>query len=161
VIGALLILTAQRLPAPIQEAPETTLTPKPKRQATPKVKIKFEVTPKPTATANRSFAGTWKGSALDRQTNETCFLVIRISDDEKGVLINWKFAENDTREPDHQASCIRFGNALSWNLKGDNSTWHCTDTLQINANGTATFSRQLTSINTPTTFNSVGTLLRQ
>src|SRR5436309_3053286 len=83
---ALLLVTALSLPAPISEAPETTPTPKPKREAPSKPKPKAEATLKPKAHPNHSFAGTWSGSAGDSSGRGV--YVIKISDDEKTVWIN-------------------------------------------------------------------------
>jgi hypothetical protein len=157
-VAALLFIPAPQLPAPISEAPETTPTPKPKREMTPRSKPKPPATPKATATPNRSFAGTWTGSAVTSGTKETCFYVIKVSDDEKTVLVNWKFAGDTTGRSD-QATCTRFGTALSWSLRGENSTWHCTDTLQLSSNGTATFANTMTGEGFA--LNATGTFSRQ
>jgi hypothetical protein len=166
---AVLLITAHRLPAPISEAPETTPTPKPKREMTPRSKPKPEATPKPAATPNRSFAGTWTGSTADSMSDgskSNTLWSIKISDDEKTVLINWHVSGETTIGPGLQAPCIRFGSALSWSLKqlGDTPTWACTDTLQLNSNGTASFVRQGTFIagdNQGVTYNNTGTLSRE
>jgi hypothetical protein len=133
--GLALFLSAPHLPAPISENPDTTPTPKPKREAT-RPKPKPEATPKPAATPNRSFAGAWSGSTV---SNTSYF--VKISDDEKTVLISWRLATDTAIGPDYQATCIRFGSSLSWSLRqmGENPTWQCTDTLQLNSNGTANF----------------------
>jgi hypothetical protein len=60
VIG-FLVIAAHRLPAPIQETPESTPTPKPRREAVVRPNPKPEATAKPRATLNRPFAGTWSG----------------------------------------------------------------------------------------------------
>ena len=150
-ILVLLWLATHRCPAPIQEAPETTPTPKPKREATPRPKPKPESTAKPKPASNRSFAGSWSGSALTSGTNETCFYIIKVSDDEKTVLISWKFtgAAGESSASDGSselAPSTRFGSVLSWSppsLKQIGET--CTDTLRLNNNGTASFTRTLTS----------------
>jgi hypothetical protein len=158
-IGLVLIF-AERLPAPIQEQPESTPTPKPKRETVVRPKPKPEATAKPKATPNHSFAGTWTGSAPTIGTSETSFYVIKISDDEKIALINWRFG-GDATGRDYQATCTRFGKALSWNLKGENSTWHCMQTLELNSNGTAAFSSTMTTTNGGPTFRSTGTFSRK
>ena len=167
----LLFVTAHRLPAPFSEVPDTTPTPKPKREAAPKPRSKprAEATPKPTATPNRSFAGTWTGSTADSMSDgskSNTLWSIKISDDEKTVLINWHVSGETTIGPGLQAPCIRFGSALSWSLKqlGDTPTWACTDTLQLNNDGTASFVRQGTFIagdNQGVTYNNTGTLSRE
>jgi hypothetical protein len=163
----LLLITAHRLPAPFSEVPEATPTPKPKREAAPRAKPKTEATPKPAAASNRSLAGTWSGSAATIGTNETCFFVIKIANDEKMVLISWKFGGENSEfatsdGPPELATCTRFGNALSWSppsLKQIGEA--CTDTLRLNNNGTASFTRTLTSADRSKTFNNTGTLSRQ
>jgi hypothetical protein len=92
--------------------------------------------------------------------------LIRISDDDKTVLINWHVSGEATSGPDLQAPCIRFGSALSWSLKqlGDSPAWACSDTLQLNSNGTANFVRQGSFIAgdyVGTTYTCTGTLSRE
>jgi hypothetical protein len=165
----LLALSAHRLPAPFSETPEATPTPKPKREATQKSKPKPEPTSKRTATPNRSFAGTWSGSTVDTSSNGnqgSSNYVVKISDDEKTVLISWRKAEATTNGPDYPAACIRFGSALSWSLKqmGETPIWQCTDTLQLNSNGTASYASSGSIIAGDYeggTFNSTGTFSRQ
>jgi hypothetical protein len=143
-----LVLTfPHRLPAPIQEAPESTPTPKPKREVVVRPKPKPEATPKPKATPNRAFAGTWIGSTTDTSSNGdtgSSRFVIKISDDEKTVLINWELNGESASGSDFQTPCNKFGNTLSWALKqmGENPTWVCTDTFQLNGDGTANFIRK-------------------
>ena len=165
----LLALSAHRLPAPISETPEATPTPKPKREATQRSKPKPEAIPKRTATPNRSFAGTWSGSTVDTSSNGnqgSSNYVVKISDDEKTVLISWRKAEAAMNGPDYPATCIRFGSALSWSLKqmGETPIWQCTDTLQLNSNGTASYASSGSFIAGDYeggTFNSTGTFSRQ
>ena len=166
---ALLLLIAHRMPAPISE--ETALTPKPqpKREATPKTKPKPEATPKPRATPNRSFAGTWTGSTVDSLSNgdkSSTLWLIKISDDERTALISWRGSGETINGPYYQATCTRFGSALSWSLKqmGENPTWVCTDTLQLNSNGTGSLVHSGSCIAGDyegMTFNDTGTLSRQ
>jgi len=70
-VVALFLITAQRLPAPIQEVPESP-TPAPQQSATPKSKRVIEskttraTTPSravstPTPALSKKFAGTWSG----------------------------------------------------------------------------------------------------
>jgi hypothetical protein len=134
---ALLLVTAHRLPAPISEVSETTPTPKPKRDVTSRPKPKPETTPKPRATLNRSFAGTWTGSAGD--SNGSAAYIIKISDDEKTVWINWDKSASDISGPGLQLKCNRFSETLTWTLAQETSTE--TDTLRINPDGTASFVR--------------------
>jgi hypothetical protein len=136
-VAALLFIPAPQLPAPISEAPETTPTPKPKREMTPRSKPKPPATPKATATPNRSFAGTWTGSAGD--SSGTAVYVIKISDDEKTVWINWNESGQDITGPGLQLPCNRFHETLTWTLTQETSAE--TDTLRIDANGTASFVR--------------------
>jgi hypothetical protein len=159
---ALLLTTTHRLPAPFTEVPEATPTPKPRREAaTAKSKPKSEATPKPRATLNRSFTGTWTGS-----TDNNASYVVKISDDEKTVLVSWRLQGETTSGPYYQAACIRFGSALSWSLKqiGETPTWICTDTLQLNSNGTANFVHAgswIAGDYEGNSFNSTGTLSRE
>lgn len=161
----LLALTTHRLPAPISETPEATPTPKPKREAT----SRSQPTSKRTATPNRSFAGTWSGSTDDSMSDgskSNTLWSIKISDDEKTVLIDWHVSGTNPSGAGLQAPCIRFGNSLSWSLKqlGDTPTWACTDTLQLNSNGTASFVRQGTIIAGDyqgTTYTKSGTFSRE
>ena len=169
VVFCLLLTFPHRLPAPIQEVPEATPTPKPqpKREIAPRAKPKPETNSKPAVLSSRSFAGIWSGSAITSGTNESCFFVIKVSDDEKTVLISWKFA-GPTSEftagdgSPELATSTRFGNVLSWSppsLKQIGEV--CTDTLRLNNNGTANFARTLTSADRTKTFNNAGTLSRQ
>jgi hypothetical protein len=164
----LLVLSAHRLPAPISEVPQTTPTPKPKREMITRSKSKPEGTPKPTTNLNR-FAGTWSGSTVDTSSSGNQGIssyVIKISDDEKTVLIDWHVSGTNPSGTGLQAPCIRFGNSLSWSLKqlGDTPTWACTDTFQLNSNGTASFVRQGTFIAGDyqgVTYNNTGTFSRE
>jgi hypothetical protein len=149
--AVVLLLTTHRLPAPFSEMPEATPTPKPKREATSRPQPKPAATSKRTATPNRSFAGTWNGSTDDSMSDgskSNTLWSIKISDDEKTVLIDWHVSGTNPSGTGLQAPCIKFGNSLSWSLKqlGDTPTWACTDTFQLNSNGTASFVRQGTFI---------------
>jgi hypothetical protein len=162
---ALLLVTAHRLPAPISEIPETTPTPKPKREVISKTKPKPEESLKPKASPSLSFAGTWTGSTVNTWSGdgrrENCVYVIKISNDEKMVWIKWDGAGQNI---DYQAPCSRFRETLTWSLKqiGENPEWISTDTLRINANGTASFVETGRYILGPSnTFNHTGTLSRQ
>lgn len=155
---ALLLITGHRLPAPISEVPETTPAPKPKREAIPRPKPKPEVASKPKSTANLSFAGAWTGSVLtihsDNSTGGAVYL-IKISDDEKTAWVNWD-SNGQPSGPGHQVPCNRFHGMLTWTLT--TTDFVATDTLQMNANGNATFDRTWSG---DTTFKSTGTLSRQ
>ena len=167
---AILLITAHRLPAPISEAPETTPSPQPNREVIPRPKPKPKAIAKPRATPSRSFAGTWSGSTVnsssDGEKANSNYYVIRISDDEKTVLINWSLSGETMSGSDLQASCIRVGGTLTWNLTqiGETPTWLCTDTLRMNANGTASFIRNgrwIAGDYQGITYNNTGTLSRQ
>jgi hypothetical protein len=166
--AALVLITAHRLPAPISEMPESTPTPKPKREATHVSKPKPEATPNK-ASSTLSFAGTWRGTAITigsdglRSAED---YIIKISDDEKTVLTSFRGRYVTISGPDYQATCIRFGGALSWSLKqmGENPTWVSTDTLRLNSNGTASFVCEGSVIagdNQGMTFKHTGTFSRQ
>jgi len=151
-VVALLLLTAHRLPAPISEAPATTPAPKPKKEIPSRSRPKPDATPKPAPSL--SFAGTWAGTTVTKASkgadSAPTNYIIRISDDEKTVWINW-----DLKQPNgsgHQASSSRSRETLSWNLTlagfdlnvidEEMSNYVVTDTLRMNANGTASFVRE-------------------
>jgi hypothetical protein len=139
----LLLISAHRLPAPISEIPQTTPTPKPKREATPRSKSKPEATLKPKARPNLSFAGTWTGSVISKSSNGNTYsysYVINISDDEKTVLINQAQTGKSMSGPPTPASCSRFREALTWSFSSAGGT--TTYTMRINSNGTASFLRE-------------------
>lgn len=165
VVGVLLILGAHRLPAPFSEVPETTPTPKPKREAAPKSKPKPEATPKPTSASNRSFAGNWTGSAISQCSDGTSASYtygIRISDDEKTVLINMAEVGKSMSGPPTPASCTRFREALTWSLSSAGGT--TTYSMRLNSDGTAGFVREGSSTNEDSetsTYTHTGTLSRQ
>jgi len=166
----LVLMFAEHLPAPIQEVPEATPTLKPKREAISKPKSKAEAAPKPKSRPSRSFAGTWSGSTVnsssDGSDKTNSEYVIRVSDDEKTVLINWSAPGEQLSGADFQASCIRVGGTLTWNLTqiGENPTWVCTDTLRMNADGTVSFVRNgrwIAGDYQGITYNNTGTFSRQ
>jgi hypothetical protein len=134
--GAFFMMTAYRLPAPISEIPQTTPTPKPKREAAPRSKPKAETTAKPKASPALSFAGTWSGNvsakASDGDTGIYSYL-INISDDEKTVLVT----EVQTGKSGHPTpvSCSRFHDALTWSYVFPKQ--ESTFTLRLNGNKTA------------------------
>ena len=136
---ALLLFATHRLPAPISEVPQATPIPKPKREAAPRVKSKPEATPKPKRNPIR-FAGAWSGTivatASDGNSSNDSYL-IEISDDEKTVLFRWAAVGSSFSGPPEQASCTRFGQALSWSLSSSSATQ--TYSMRLNLDGTASF----------------------
>ncbi len=162
---ALLLIAAHRVPAPISEETAATPKPQPKREATPKPKPKPEATPKPKPTPNRAFVGNWTGSIVsqssDGSESATAVYLIKISDDEKTAWVNWGEAESNLNGPGYQAPCNRFREALTWSLTFPE--YIITDTLRMNANGTASFvaeGRWTSGDNQGVTFNHTGTLSR-
>jgi hypothetical protein len=121
-IGALLFVTAHRLPAPIQEVPETP-TPAPQQSAMPKPKrtIKPKVanensesstkrkTPAPTPRAR--FAGTWSGTVNVPNPLEggdsNCTYVINAAEN--------SVAETCERFNKNTSAATVNGNTISWN----------------------------------------------
>jgi hypothetical protein len=177
---ALLVITTHRLPAPISEVPETTPAPTPRRGATPRAKPKPETTPKPTP--SHSLAGTWTGTTITKVSkggDSSATYIIRISDDEKTVWINW--GSQQPSGAGHQAPANRSRETLSWSLTlpgfdlnvidVEMPEYLVMDTLRMNANGTASFVREGTypsHVNFWTggpdpgiTFKCTGTLSRQ
>jgi hypothetical protein len=159
------LIWVDRLPAPISEETAPTPKPQPKREGTPKPRPKPEATPKPKPTPNRSFVGNWTGSVVctgsDGNSGNWIYL-IKISDDEKTAWINWDASETNLNGPGFQTLCSRFHGALTWSLTPPERM--TTDTLQINANGTANFVREgswTSGDNQGITFKCAGTLSRQ
>jgi hypothetical protein len=137
----LLFAAAHRLPAPISE--EATPTPKPKQESTPRPKPKVESTPKPKAAPKLSFAGTWSGTTTNTSSDGSSgssSYVVKISDDEKAVLISMGEVGKTISGPPSPASCTRFGEALTWSFSGAGGT--TTYTMRLNSNGTASFLRE-------------------
>jgi hypothetical protein len=163
VLASVLLLFAPRLPAPISEETAPTPKPQPKREATPKPKPKPEAKPKPTP--NRSFAGTWIGSVIATASNGesgSSDYIIRISDDEKTVLVSCALAGQTPTQPPTQVSCNRFREALSWSISGPEDT--NIYTMRINPSGTASLIREgkwISGDNEGITYNHTGTLSRQ
>jgi TonB family protein len=160
---ALLLAAALSLPAPISEE---SSTPKPKREMTRRFKPKPEATPKPKATPNRSFAGTWSSSVManasDGSESTSVTYIIRISDDEKTVWINWSQSGQPVSGPGYQAPCNRFRETLTWSFTFPESIG--TDTLRTNTDGTASYVREgkwTSGDNEGTTYSHTGTLSRQ
>jgi TonB family protein len=159
----ILLTTAHRLPAPISEERST---PKPKREVTPRFKPKPEAIPKPKPTPNRSFAGTWNGSVIANASNgndsSSVTYLIRISDDERTVWINWNQSGQPVSGPGYQAPCNRFRETLTWSFTFPEGI--STDTFRINTDGTASFAREgkwTSGDNEGITYTHTGTLSRQ
>jgi TonB family protein len=160
---ALLLITALSLLAPILEE---NSTPKPKRDVTPRFKPKPQANPKPKPNPDRSFAGTWGGSVIATASNgsesSSVTYVIRISDDEKTVWINWSQSGQPVSGPGYQAPCNRFRETLTWSFTFPENT--STDTLRITTDGTASFVREgkwTSGDNEGITYSQTGTLSRQ
>jgi hypothetical protein len=155
---AALLFSAQRLPAPISEIPKATPAPKPKREATSRSKPKPEAAPKPTPSL--SFAGAWTGSAVSTDndgSNATHVYLIKVSDDEKTVWVEWSPIGEPLSGNSHQAQCNRYRGTLTWSLTLPE--WTATCALQINTNGTASYA--VSGANQGNNFTSTGTLSRQ
>jgi hypothetical protein len=163
VVVSILLLFAHQLPAPISEETAPTPKPQPKREATPKPKP--AATPKPKPTPSRSFAGTWTGSVIATASNGesgSSDYIIKISDDEKTVLISCVTAGQTPTGPPTQVSCTRFREALSWSISGSEDT--NIYTMRINPSGTASLIREgkwISGDNEGITYNHTGTLSRQ
>jgi hypothetical protein len=137
----LLLMTAHRLPAPISE--ESTPTPKPKQESTPRPKPKTEAAPKPKAASKLSFTGTWSGTTINQSSDGSsgaASYIVKISDDEKAVLVNVGEVGKTVGGPPSPASCTRFGEALTWSFSSAGGT--TTYTMRLNSNGTASFLRE-------------------
>jgi hypothetical protein len=154
-VAITLLTFTQRLPAPIQEVPESP-TPAPKERAKakkPQSKSRDEGSePKTKSPSNVSatpmlhgFAGNWTGTALgvartfpvgDRNNSTYS---IHISADEKRISVE------ETRNPygnlrQGPIACRGDGNSLAWNyeqqvVQGNRMFGRCT--LRINSDGTA------------------------
>ena len=143
------------------------LPPKPKREVIPRGPNRnTRATPKPKVTSNRSFAGTWSGSVTANASNgsesSSVTYIIRISDDEKTVWINWSQSGQSVSGPGYQAPCNRFRETLTWSFTFPESI--STDTLRTNADGTASFVREgkwTGGDNAGITYSHTGTLSRQ
>jgi hypothetical protein len=144
---ALLLVTAQRSPAPIQEL--TPSPPKPKREI---IKPKAEPISKPKPVPAVSFTGTWTGTASGRinqaLVGETLFSSnynIQISPDERTVNWTssaWIFAK-------FQAPVQKNGRTLIWNCErhdfAGKTSVNCR--LEMDANGTARYSESSGLVN--------------
>ncbi|MEY2480447.1 MAG: hypothetical protein QOI04_1374 [Verrucomicrobiota bacterium] len=139
----LLIATANRSPAPVTEDSTPTPTPKPKQESTPRPKPKTQSAPKPKAPAGASFAGTWAGNTVNNASDGSsgsASYVIKISNDEKAVLITMGEAGKTVSGPPTPTTCTRFGDALTWSFSASDGT--TTYTMKLNSNGTASFLRE-------------------
>ena len=153
VVLGLLIITTERLPAPIVE--ETTPPPKAKVKRTA---AETEAKPKPSTTtksaspAKVSFAGTWTGSASGRinqavfgQTSFSSNYKIQIAPDERSASWTssaWIFAR-------FQAPVQKNGRTLMWTTErhdlAGTTTVNCR--LEMDANGTARYSESSGLVN--------------
>ncbi len=146
-VAALLLVTAHRLPAPIQEV--ATPPPKSKREA---VRPKTEATPKPKAASTVSFAGTWTGTASGRirqvLVGETSFssnYKIQISPDERTAdwtSSAWMLAK-------FNAPVQKNGRTLNWTCQRHDFAGPTTIVcrLEMEANGTARYSESSGLVN--------------
>ena len=107
---ALLVITAQRLPAPIREEP----TPRPQPAATARPKPKVTATPKPRP-APASFAGTWNGLITGSYNTAAQWTVV-VTPDEKRIAVTSRSGDNaaTTTYP-----CVRNGNVLVFSANQD------------------------------------------
>jgi hypothetical protein len=157
---ALLLITAHRLPAPIQEVPEVSPTPKPKREAT---KSKSEATPKPKVTPSLSFAGTWTGVTIAKNAGgdiSSWDYIIKIPSDEKTIWVNWSRAGTKISGSGHQVGCNRIADTLTWTLIYNSTV--ATETLRITTNETANFVQDVTRSGFfADTWHGTGTFSRQ
>jgi TonB family protein len=165
-IAALLLIGTQRLPAPISETQQTTPAPQPKREPISRPQSKAKTASRPKARSPLSFAGTWTGNvvvtASDGSANPNSGYVIKISNDEKTVWINWNLVGQEITGPGYQAPCNRFRETLTWSPPLPSQV--VTDTLRINPNGTASFSREgrwLGGDNEGITYTHTGIVSRQ
>lgn len=140
---ALLLIGAHRLPAPISEAQPATPAPK-QKQAAPRSKPKSETASKSKPSSSSSFAGTWTGTvaitASSGVTIPNSAYVLKVSDDEKTVWINWNPVGQSITGPGYQAPCNRFRETLTWSPPISNQV--VTDTLRMSSSGTANFLRE-------------------
>ena len=168
----LLLVTAQRLPAPISEVPEATPTPKPKEpppHAESESKPKQTTASKSITTPRVSFAGIWTGTATGRiqqavfgQTAFSSNYKIQISPDERTANWTssaWIFAK-------FQAPVQKNGRALTWTCQrhdiAGQTTIFCR--LEMDANGTARYSESSGLVNgvfKGAGYEISGTLVRQ
>jgi cytoskeletal protein RodZ len=153
---ALLLITAHRLPAPIQEIPESQ-TPAPEKQAKPKKtqsnskaiesESKTKSAAKPSATpapqGPARFAGTWTGTThgqgqtiFGNPTSSSTYS-IQVSSDEKTLSVDQK-GNYYNKVTLSQIACRRQGDSLNWSYEGKalvRMTGTCT--LRLNADGSA------------------------
>src|SRR5262245_16142468 len=110
-------LATQESPAPIQENPEATPSPKPKPQHVSSKTSHERPAPKPTPEKAVSFAGTWKGTAsgpskqaLIGTVTLTSNYTLEVSPDEKHV--NW--TSSAWIFSHFQAMAHKSGRTLTW-----------------------------------------------
>jgi hypothetical protein len=152
VLGVL-VLTTQRVPAPIVE--ENTPTPKAKAKrpaAEKEAQPKQSATTKSSGTTKVSFAGTWTGSASGRinqavfgQTSFSSSYKIQIAPDERSASWTssaWIFAK-------FQAPVQKNGRTLIWTTErhdlAGTTTVNCR--LEMDTNGTARYSESSGLVN--------------
>jgi hypothetical protein len=172
-IVALLLITAHRLPAPISEIETPTPAPaersKPKRHvAEAETEPKQRPMSKPAATPTVSFAGTWTGRVSGEihapltPPNYACTYHIQISADEKTAnwtASRWLWAK-------FQAPVHKNGRTLTWSCERHDLAGMTTinSSLQMNQNGTATFTESSGVVNgmfQGSSYKVNGTLVRQ
>jgi hypothetical protein len=152
-----LLATAHRLPAPIQEVPESP-TPAPEQSSKPKTKptakpkatdnseksTKAKASSSPQQRSTPKFAGTWTGtvtaSAYAFLAGEVTFsstYTLQVSPNEKTILMEEKRdGADDYSIRQAQFACRQEGDSLVWSYKQDKFiTGMCT--LRINSNGPA------------------------
>jgi hypothetical protein len=145
-LGAGLLLTTHRLPAPIVE--EATPTPKPKRPAVSETESppRKRAGSKPAPTPKVSFVGAWNGTVSGEMhaplssPSYSDTYHIQISPDEKTV--NWTASK--WLGAKFQAPVQKNGRTLRWSYEKHDIAGHTviTASLQMDANGTATFSEK-------------------
>lgn len=168
VVSLLLVLSASRLPAPIVE--EATPTPKPKRHAVPETETapKQRAASKPVSTPKVLFAGTWTGTASGEMhaplasPNYSDNYKIQISPDERTA--NWTASK--WLGAKFQAPVQKNGRTLTWSYEKHDIAGQTmmTSSLQMNDNGTATFSEKSEIVGgwfKGSGYSVTGTLVRQ
>lgn len=144
----LVIIGAARLPAPIQEVPESP-KPKPEQSAKPKPKptnkqTKSEKPPQtPQSTSVSALAGTWTGNfpttGSDGST-ATMNIVITISPDGKTSWTKWIIPSTGKWGANMKSACHGAENILRWSFgaQGGGSTATHSFIVQLNRDRVAT-----------------------